>query len=62
MDHSAQKQKLRLDRRLAGRRGWTSPEEVEREVHALPDVAAKAELIDAPDVVRRREEAPPEGS
>jgi hypothetical protein len=53
---------LRLDRRLTGRRGWISPEEVEREVAALPDVAAKADLVDAPDVARRREEASPQGS
>jgi hypothetical protein len=53
---------LRLDRRLTGRRGWISPEEIEREVAALPDVAANADLVDAPDVARRREEASPQGS
>jgi hypothetical protein len=56
------KKPLRLDRRLAGRRGWVAPEEIEREVAALPDVAAKADLVDAPDVARRREEASPQGS
>ena len=61
MQDSARKL-LRLDRRLTGRRGWISPEEIEREVTALPDVAAKADLVDAPDVARRREEASPQGS
>ena len=32
---------LRLDRRLTRRRGWISPEELERELEALPDVADK---------------------
>lgn len=52
---------LRLDRRLVGRRGWIPQEEIEREIAALPDVSAKADLVDAPDVARRREEAPPQG-
>jgi hypothetical protein len=34
-------QNLRLDRRLAHRRGWVDPEERERALAALPDVAAK---------------------
>ncbi len=33
--------KLRLDSRLAGRRGWIENEERERELAALPDVSAK---------------------
>jgi len=33
--------KLRLDRRLTSRREWISPEDLERELEALPDVAAK---------------------
>ena len=32
---------LRLDRRLARRRGWIAPEELERELSELPDVAGK---------------------
>jgi hypothetical protein len=52
---------LRLDRRLTGRRGWVPQEEIEREVAALPDVSAKADLVDAPDVARRREETSPQG-
>ncbi len=33
---------LRIDRRLIRRRGWIPPEELERELDALPDVADKA--------------------
>jgi len=33
--------KLRLDRRLIGRRGWLPKEELERELAALPDVSHK---------------------
>ncbi len=32
---------LRLDRRLENRRAWLSPQERERELAALPDVADK---------------------
>jgi hypothetical protein len=34
---------LRLDRRLMRRRGWLSPEELEKELAALPDATDKAE-------------------
>jgi hypothetical protein len=34
-------QNLRLDRRLARRRGWIAPEELERVLSELPDVSAK---------------------
>ena len=61
MQESA-KQQLRLDRRLVGRRGWIPQQEIDREIAALPDVSAKADLVDAPDVARRREEASPQGS
>ena len=54
--------KLRLDRRLVGRRGWIPQADIAREIAGLPDVSAKADLVDAPDVVRRREEASPQGS
>jgi hypothetical protein len=60
--HDSAKKLLRLDRRLAGRRGWISQGEIEREVATLPDVSAKADLVDAPDVARRREGASPQGS
>jgi hypothetical protein len=53
---------LRLDRRLVGRRGWIPQPEIDREIAALPDVSAKAELIDAPDAARRREGDSPQGS
>ena len=36
------KERLRLDRRLIGRRGHISREELERALAALPDVASKA--------------------
>ena len=32
---------LRLDRRLARRRGWIAPEELDRVLAELPDVSAK---------------------
>ncbi|MEN8161958.1 MAG: hypothetical protein ABFS41_17955 [Myxococcota bacterium] len=57
MHESARKQ-FRLDRRLLGRRGWTEPDELERELAALPDVAEKAELVDAPGAARRDEDSP----
>jgi hypothetical protein len=34
--------KLKVDRRLIGRRGWISPEELEAALEALPDSAHKA--------------------
>ena len=49
---------LRPDRRLAGRRGWISPEELARELERLPDVAGKADVIDAPTSGRRGEHSP----
>jgi hypothetical protein len=33
--------KLRLDKRLIHRRGWISPDDLDREIEALPDVADK---------------------
>lgn len=35
-------ERLRLDKRLMHRRGWISPEDLERELSGLPDVADKA--------------------
>ena len=52
--------KLRLDRRLVGRRGWTREEEFAREVEQLEDVTHKADVIDAPTTKRR--EPSPQGS
>jgi len=34
-------EKLRLDRRLASRRGWIAADELARELEALPDVSDK---------------------
>ena len=39
-------QRLRLDRRLIRRRGWISPDELERELAALPDAASKATALE----------------
>jgi hypothetical protein len=35
-------ERLRLDRRLITRPGWIDPEDLERELAALPDVSHKA--------------------
>ncbi len=42
------KAQLRLDRRLALRRGWIAEKELEKELAGLPDVAEKGELVDLP--------------
>jgi hypothetical protein len=34
--------RLKHDKRLAGRRGWTTGEELQQEIDALPDSADKA--------------------
>ena len=34
-------EKLRLDRRLLGRKNWIAPKDLEREMEALPDVSHK---------------------
>ncbi len=52
--------KLRLDRRLVGRRGWIREEDFAREVEQLEDVTHKADVIDAPSAKRR--EPSPQGS
>jgi hypothetical protein len=47
-------EKLRLDRRLIRRRGWIAPDDLDREIDSLPDVAhkiapsEKAESTDSP--------------
>jgi len=46
---------LRLDRRLQYRRGWISAQDVAEALGALPDVAAKGELV-------TEEEPPPGGA
>lgn len=59
-------QKLHLDRRLIGRKGWIATAELAREIEALPDVSHKAKTIgeaedeaagESPDSTRL---APPE--
>ncbi len=40
MDRESQR-KLRLDRRLIGRRGWIAEKELSKELEALPDAADK---------------------
>jgi hypothetical protein len=58
--HDDATKQLRLDRRLAGRRGWIGPDDLTRELERLPDVGDKAELIEAP-ASRRRDEPSPQG-
>ncbi|MFP6622616.1 MAG: hypothetical protein VCC20_03980 [Myxococcota bacterium] len=40
--------KLRLDKRLASRRGWISPDDLDRELEALPDASSKIEPVEEP--------------
>lgn len=40
--------KFRLDRRLQLRRGWVAPDQLAKELAALPDVSEKAELVESP--------------
>jgi hypothetical protein len=57
--HDDATQQLRFDRRLSGRRGWIGEDELARALQQLPDVAEKAEVVEAP--ARRREESSPQG-
>jgi len=53
---------LRLDRRLLRRQGWIRPEQLRKELEALPDVVEKGErAVDAElrDAGREGSEAPP---
>ncbi len=52
-------ERLRLDRRLVGRPGWIAPEEFERELAALPDVAHKVAPAAEPDEAGGSPEAAP---
>jgi hypothetical protein len=58
--HDDATKQLRLDRRMAGRRGWIGEEELARELERLPDVAAKGDVIEAP-ARRGRDESSPQG-
>ena len=51
---------LRLDRRLARRRGWIAESELAKELDGLPDVAEKGELVDIPGASNDEPEAEPE--
>jgi hypothetical protein len=57
--HDDATKQLRFDRRLSGRRGWIGEDELARALQQLPDVAEKAEVVEAP--ARRREESSPQG-
>ena len=59
--HDDATKQLRLDRRLAGRRGWIGEAELARALDALPDVSAKGDVIEAP-APRRRDESAPQGN
>ena len=49
---------LRLDKRLALRRGWISPEELAQELEALPDSADKILVAEDDDAADTEESAP----
>ena len=51
-------EKLRIDRRLQGRRGWISEEEIQKDIDALPDVSSK--ILSAEEDPERS--APAEGA
>ena len=50
MDRESMK-RLKLDRRLIGRRGWISRQDLERELSALPDASDKIQ----PDEIKDTE-------
>jgi hypothetical protein len=54
------RERLRLDRRLIRRRGHLTPEELARELAALPDVAGKAAPLVVEEGPRPREREEPE--
>lgn len=47
---------LRLDKRLLRRRGWIAPEELQKELDALPDGEPKADRVPILETEERREE------
>ncbi len=51
--------KLKFDRRLYGRDGWVSQEELRAELERLPNVAEKVRPPDEGDPSRAREFEPP---
>ena len=48
MDRDSMK-RLKLDRRLIGRRGWISRQDLERELSALPDASDKIQPAESQD-------------
>ncbi len=56
--------RMRVDRRLLGRPGWIAPDELERELSGLPDVADKIDSREqdpsgeAPEPAARGEASP----
>ena len=52
------KERLRLDRRLIRRRGHMTPQELERELAALPDVASKSVAVRVEEPTRQETREP----
>ncbi len=55
-------EKLRLDRRLAGRRGWISKADLAREAEGLPDASDKIAAEEAQPDPDEVDAVPPEAS
>ncbi len=53
-------EKMRLDRRLAGRRGWISHEGLAEEAASLPDASEKIAIIEDQPDPGEVDAAPPE--
>ena len=53
---------LKLDKRLARRRGWVEENELETALEGLPDVSEKVELVRVDEPAEASAEAPPPGS
>lgn len=57
MKRSRSNEQLRLDTRLAKRRGWLEPGELEQVLKALPDAAEHGEWIEMPSLSSDASEA-----
>jgi len=53
--------KLRLDRRMARRRGWIDKAELAREIDSLPDISSKVAGGDDPEAAAEPVAAPSPG-
>ena len=51
---------MRMDRRLAGRSGWISKEDLTEEAGGLPDASEKIAVIEAEPDPGEADSAPPE--